>query len=111
MAFFYNQRQRLLRESWTADALAQEIFAMMSPDSASSTQGPVNVTLPQGSTVAPIEIGNVPDGSPVFNIRRSDGTMDIITIDGGQFNFNGKPMTTVVGGGGGGSSSVVPVWG
>lgn len=114
MAFFYTQRQRLRREEgWSATSLAQEIFSMMSPDVPMETRGPVLVSLPEGSTEAPYQIGNFSDGNTGFSITNTDGTpYGDISIDGGQWFFTepgGQP--TIMGGGGGDGSSGVPVWG
>lgn len=93
MAFFFNQRQRLLRESWTADNLAEEIFAMMQPDVVMETHGQVRI----GGTLT---ISNYTDGKPIFNF--SGVTVSIV---GGVWVFrdiNGNiispPANTASGG-------------
>lgn len=107
--FGWDQRQRLLRESWTANALSEEIFAMMSPDAPNDTQAPVKIDLPTGTTVAPIQLGNSPDGSPVFSITRPNGEPGpTISFGGGTFLVDGQP---IVGSGGGGGGGGTPVWG
>lgn len=110
--FGFDQRERLLREeNWTANGLAQELYAMFSPDVPSNTLSTVTITPPTGSTVAPITIGNVPDGGTVFNITHQDGSAAGsigIGPDGLTFTDpNGNTSPVGSGGGGGG----VPVWG
>ena len=114
--FGFDQRQRLMRESWTANSLAEELFAMFSPDAPNDTQAPVQVSLPTGSTVAPFQIGNAPVDGPtsVFNITHTDGSDGgSITFDGGNFFFTEPGGTPVAmgGGSGGGGGPVIPVWG
>lgn len=94
MAFFFDQRQRLLREeNWTAHALAQEVFGMMSPDVPMNTESAVKVSLPTGATVAPYQVGNFQDGNPVMSFTKPDGSAGpTLTLDGGQWFVNGKPM-------------------
>jgi len=116
MAFLYDQRTRLLRESWTADALAQELYAMISADVASNTRAPVSISLPTADTVAPITIGNNTPTSPVFQINHPNGTTDTITLVNGQWfdsNSGNNQGPILMGGGGGGSGGgpVIPVWG
>src|ERR1700692_4382465 len=108
MAFLYDQRTRLLRESWTADNLAQELYAMISADVASNTHGPVTVTS-ENANIAPITICNVQSVSPIFNITNPGEPPIEISIVDNQFLINGQPMSG--GGGGGGGGSIIPVWG
>lgn len=111
MAFFWTQRQRLLRENWTAPSLAEEIFAMMAPDVPMTTNAPVSINLNSKDAVAPVTLGNFSDGSMMFQFKRPDGSNGgNLAFNAGQFIFtdpNGKRST--VGGGGGGTT--VPVWG
>ena len=102
MAFFFNQRQRLLRENWTASALAEEIFAMMSPDTPMTTDNSVKVDLPTESKVAPYQVGNYTLGDPVFSFTGKGGE------DLGTWAPSIDPINEIVqtgsgaGGGGGG---------
>ena len=107
--FGFDQRARLLRESWNADNLAQELYAMFGDTVPNNTQSAVNVNLPTGNTVAPFQAQNIPDGSPIFKITRPNGTTDVFSINGGVPEINGMPISS--GGGGGGGSGGVPVWG
>ena len=117
MAFGWEERPRLLREeSWTAPALAQEIYASLSPDAPTSTNGPVQINQSNpNASVAPLTIGNASNSGPAITINRQDGitinfngdgTITSQSDDGGQQQVNG-------GGGGRGSSGgqVIPVWG
>lgn len=109
MAFFFDQRQRLLRENWTANELSQEIFAMMSPDSPMTTQAPVTVSQ-QPNGVAPFQVQSSPDGTtPLFSVN---GGSTVLSFAGNQFTVTQGGTTKVIAGGGGGSGgSVIPVWG
>lgn len=117
--FGWDQRQRLQRRNWGADAegLSEELFAMFSPQVPNTTEAPVQVSLPNGNTEAPFQIGNVsnrPDDSvPVFSITRNDGSpFGNISISGDTFVFtSGTPGATPRPMGGGGGGGGVPVWG
>jgi hypothetical protein len=114
MAFLFDQRTRLLRESWTADALAQEIYAMISADTPANTQGPVSISLPKGATVAPITIGNNGPDNPVFDIKRPGLPDENIFLINDQWfidNGNGQGKQPMFAGGGSSGGQVVPVWG
>src|ERR1700682_1783557 len=88
MAFLFDQRTRLLRESWTADALAQELYAMISADVASNTLAPVSISLPVNSPVAPIQIGNYAPGQPIMRFLNSDGSnAGSLSFQNFVFNF------------------------
>ncbi len=107
--FGWDQRQRLLREFWTAPALAEEIFAMMSPDVPNNTDAQVAITQPVGSKVAPIQIGNYDPGAPVIHFSGRGGE------DLGSWAPDFTPQNSAVpgsgggGGGGGGSGVQVPM--
>ncbi len=126
--FGWDQKDRLLRESWTADALAQELYAMFGSNVPNDTSAPVNVTLPVGNKVAPYQITGAPPSGPAITINRNDGTTINFNNDGSVtqtppptdpgFGFGGGgagQTTTLSGpgaeGGGGSGGPVIPVWG
>lgn len=115
--FGWDQRQRLLRENWNAPALAEEIFAMMSPDVPNNTEAPVNVALPTGSIVAPYQIANYTPGDPIMSFTGKNGAdLGCLTLGtGGVVNFNsngsGTGTSTSIGGGSGSGGTTIPVWG
>lgn len=88
---FHNQRKRLLRkERWTADDLAQELWAMFGPDVPLEHRGPV--TLVQDGEQPAITFRNFGDGDSVFSFRRGDVVSNTV-IEGDNI------VTNVVGGG------------
>ena len=111
--FGWDQKDRLLRESWTADALAQELYAMFGAQVPNNTQAPVNVTLPSGNPVAPFEVTGAPPTGPALVINRNDGTTVTYNNDGTITSTppGGQPTQVSGGGGGGGGGPVIPVWG
>lgn len=114
MGFFWDQRQRLRRENWgsNAEGLSEELYGMFSPETPMDTQAPVTVSLPEGSTQAPYNIGNFTDGGDVFNIRgRAGEAIGSISISGGSFFFTspGGTPTRMAGSGGGGGGGTVTV--
>ena len=109
--FGYDQRDRLLRESWDADGLAQELYAMFSPDVPANTNGAVSITAAPGDTVAPLQI-TTPDSGQVLSATTPNGTTyDLSFGDNGlqQSTDGGTPQP--VGSGGGGGGKATPVWG
>ena len=106
MAFLYDQRQRLLREYWTAPGLAEEIFAMMSPDVPNNTAAPVQINLPTGSTVQPIQIGNYDPGAPVINFTGPGG--EELGTWAPSLTPNNEIISGSGSGGGGGGGGVSP---
>lgn len=85
---------------------------MMSPEVPSNTQGPVQVALPVGSTVAPFQVGNVQDGQQLFSFAHPDGTpFGGISIVGGNLVFDNPSGTQQQATGGGGTTiTQVPRW-
>lgn len=111
MAFFGDQSVRLLRENWSsATALAEELYAMMSPNAPTSTNGPVNISQPVGDAQAPFTIDTNSPTGPVMQFNHPDGSMTQIGADGavGQIGADGQPGKQGQSGGGG---VFVPVWG
>jgi hypothetical protein len=109
--FGWDQKDRLLRESWTADALAQELYAMFGDQVPNNTAAPVDVTLPMGSPVAPYQVTGAPDTGPALQITTNDGTVTNYNNDGTITTGppdNQQPVNAI---GGGGSAPGVPVWG
>lgn len=108
--FGWDQKDRLLRESWTADELAQELYAMFGAQVPNNTAAPVNVTLPPANKVAPYQVTDAPaNNGPAMTINRNDGTTVTFNNDGTVTGPDGRPVSG--GGGGGGGGPVVPVWG
>lgn len=111
MAFGADQQSRLLRESWTADDLAQELYAMYNAAIPVSTDSTVTINAPAGSTVAPLQI-TTPDSGQVLSATTPNGTTyDLSFGDNGlqQSTDGGTPQP--VGSGGGGGGKATPVWG
>lgn len=102
--FGWDQRQRLLREYWTAPGLAEEIFAMMSPDVPNNTQAPIAVNLPTEATVAPFQVGNYTLGDPVIHFTGKSG-QDLGSWAPSTDQFIEKVTSGSGGGGGGGGGS------
>lgn len=108
--FGYDQKDRLLRESWTADALAQELYAMFGSQVPNNTQSPVTVMLPMNAPEAPFQVTGAPPGGSSFVINRNDGTTINFNNDGTITSTTpGQPPQQVSGGVSGGGP-VVPVW-
>src|SRR3990167_1524023 len=91
MALGYTQRPRLLREdNWTAPDLAQELYAMMSPDTPDSTQAPIEMQNGYDDMV-PFTLRGFSDGDTILNITRGpidygDFTVGGPTIGGGEID-------------------------
>ena len=115
MAFGSDQQSRLLRESWTADDLAQELYAMYNADIPVSTDSTVSINPPSTSTVAPIQI-TTPDSGQVLSATTPGGTTYDLSFNEStgqlQQSTDGAPPVPVGGGsGGGGGGPTIPVWG
>lgn len=95
---FHNQRKRLLRkENWTADDLAQELWAMFGPNVPLEHRGPI--TIYQDGDQPAITFRDYGDGDTVFEIRgRDDDISSDITVSGDP----GGGSASFGGGGGGG---------
>jgi hypothetical protein len=98
----FTQRNRLLREDpWPdATALAQEIFAMLSPDTEVEHNGPLNLRAnPNGS---PMIVRNYADGDSLITVNRpGGGPGGKVVIRDNQIVFEpsqGTSGTTVVAG-------------
>jgi hypothetical protein len=98
------QADRLLREKWPdATQLAQELFVMLgSPDIPTSTNAPMTLNQPPGSTEAPLVI-NVNGNGPAITINGPTTTTNI--TEGG---IETPPVPDTGGGGGGGGANAVP---
>jgi hypothetical protein len=67
---FYKQRQRLVRpDDWTANELAQELYAMFSPEIALSHRGPITLYAQEG---APIIVENAIEDDPIIRVVNKD---------------------------------------
>lgn len=108
--FGWTEKERLLRESWSADALAEELYAMFGERVPNETGAPVKIDLPTGSTVAPIQIGNYDPnaGAPIISVRGHAGELvGEIGLDGDGFTQTDHNGTVVpIGSGGGGSNTI-----
>lgn len=92
MAFQWDQRSRLLREEeWDANGLAQEIYAMMSPDAPASTQGPVEIVKNDTPNI-PMTLRGFSDADTILNVTRGSDSFtfgDIGSITTGGVNIGG----------------------
>jgi len=73
MAGLWQERQRLLREEkWTANGLAEELYAMISPDVPEDFQAPTTFHQTPGGAPA-ITITGAGEGDSVFDFKGRDG--------------------------------------
>lgn len=90
---FHNQRSRLLRrENWTADDLAQELWAMFGPEVPLEHRGPI--TLVNDGENPAITFRNFGDSDAVFQVTRVENNL------AGNTTTTNTTITSVSGGGG-----------
>lgn len=96
---FFKQRQRLLREeSWTADLLAQEMYAMFGPDVPLEHHG--QITLVKPSNGSPIVLKDVVDGDTIISVPSREGavededavSLDVVAGSAATAVGSGRPM-------------------
>jgi hypothetical protein len=79
--------QRFFDANLSVSDLAQEIYCMLDALAANTTQAPVRVNLPAGSTVAPYNIDGYEDGNPLMRMFRGGVLVGDISISGGNLVF------------------------
>lgn len=106
------ERVRLLREDpWTAQGLAEELYAMFTDESPLDVGDGVVAKYNSKSQQVPFQIINAPDTGPipVMAGHRAGGGSFVMTINNGGIQItdttsSGEPTVTDVGSGGGSSS-------
>ena len=116
--FGFDQRQRLLRSTWSgpdgAGELSEELFAMFSPDAPNNTQAPMAIDLPQAmrdAGIAPIQIPSSGDTAPIFSIGHPNGDTFTFTINTTDGTVGLRGPKGEVGAQGKKGTNGVPVWG